>query len=169
MKTYRWYGHSEIDPANYRTQEELEYWKKRDPLPRYEKILMERGVIDESYKQATLQRIEREIEEAIEFAEKSPHPEPHEILGGRVRPALRIGGARARGRRGWIWSSSFCRTTPTRWETSSGGRVLHWIDLAAAHRGAPPLPHRGGDVSMDEVSFLVPIRVGQLACIAAPQ
>jgi len=79
-KTYRWYGHSEIDPANYRTQEELEYWKKRDPVPRYEKILMERGVIDDSYKQATLQRIEREIEEAIDFAEKSPHPEPHEIL-----------------------------------------------------------------------------------------
>src|SRR4029078_7788591 len=72
MKTYRWYGHSEIDPANYRTQEELEYWRKRAPVPRFEKILMERGIIDESYKQATLQRIEREIEEAIDFAEKSP-------------------------------------------------------------------------------------------------
>src|SRR6185312_9530948 len=45
MKTYRWYGHSEIDPATYRTPEELEYWKKRDPVPRYEKLLMERGVI----------------------------------------------------------------------------------------------------------------------------
>jgi len=80
MKTYRWYGHSEIDPANYRTSEELEMWKKRDPVPRFEKILMERGVIDEAHKQATLQRIEREIEEAIEFAEKSPHPDPSEIL-----------------------------------------------------------------------------------------
>ena len=80
MKTYRWYGHSEIDPATYRTPEELEYWKKRDPVPRYEKLLMERGVIDEGYKQTTLQRIEKEIEEAIEFAEKSPHPDPVEIL-----------------------------------------------------------------------------------------
>ena len=80
MKTYRWYGHSEIDPANYRTPEELEYWKKRDPVPRFERLLMERGVIDEGHKQATLQRIEREIEEAIEFAEKSPHPEVHEIM-----------------------------------------------------------------------------------------
>ncbi len=79
MKTYRWYGHSEIDPANYRTTEEVEYWKKRDPVPRYERLLMERGVIDETYKQATLQRIEREIEEAIEFAERSPHPDPSEI------------------------------------------------------------------------------------------
>ena len=80
MKTYRWYGHSEIDPANYRTSEELEMWKKRDPVPRFEKLLMERGVVDEAHKQATLQRIEREIEEAIEFAEKSPHPDPSEIL-----------------------------------------------------------------------------------------
>jgi len=80
MKTYRWYGHSEIDPANYRTQEELESWKRRDPVPRYERLLMERGVIDEAYQQQTLQRIEREIEEAIEFADKSPHPDPSEIL-----------------------------------------------------------------------------------------
>ena len=80
MKTYRWYGHSEIDPANYRTQEELESWKRRDPVPRYERLLMERGVIDEGFKQQTLQRIEREIEEAIEFADKSPHPDPSEIL-----------------------------------------------------------------------------------------
>ena len=80
MKTYRWYGHSEIDPANYRTSEELEMWKKRDPVPRFEKLLMERGVIDEAHKQATLQRIEREIEEAIDFADKSPHPDPSEIL-----------------------------------------------------------------------------------------
>ena len=80
MKTYRWYGHSEIDPANYRTAEELEMWKKRDPVPRFEKLLMERGVVDEAHKQATLQRIEREIEEAIEFAEKSPHPDPSEIM-----------------------------------------------------------------------------------------
>lgn len=80
MKTYRWYGHSEIDPANYRTSEELEMWKKRDPVPRFEKLLMERGVVDEAHKQATLQRIEREIEEAIEFAEKSPHPDPSEIM-----------------------------------------------------------------------------------------
>jgi TPP-dependent pyruvate/acetoin dehydrogenase alpha subunit len=80
MKTYRWYGHSEIDPANYRTQEELESWKRRDPVPRYERLLMERGVIDEGYKQNTLQRIEREIEEAIEFAERSPHPDPSEVL-----------------------------------------------------------------------------------------
>ena len=80
MKTYRWYGHSEIDPANYRTQEELESWKKRDPVPRFERLLMERGIIDEGYKRETLQKIEREIEEAIDFAEKSPHPELSSLM-----------------------------------------------------------------------------------------
>lgn len=80
MKTYRWYGHSEIDPANYRTQEELEAWKRKDPVPRFERLLMERGVIDEAHKQATLQKIEQVIEDAIEFADKSPHPDPSEIL-----------------------------------------------------------------------------------------
>jgi TPP-dependent pyruvate/acetoin dehydrogenase alpha subunit len=80
MKTYRWYGHSEIDPANYRTQEELESWKKRDPVPRFERVLMERGIIDDGYKQQTLQKIEREIEEAIDFAEKSPHPELSSLM-----------------------------------------------------------------------------------------
>lgn len=80
MKTYRWYGHSEIDPANYRTQEELESWKRKDPVPRFERLLLERGIIDEGYKKTTLQRIEQEIEDAIEFAEKSPHPDPSEIL-----------------------------------------------------------------------------------------
>ena len=32
-KTYRWYGHSEIDAAKYRDPAELEYWKSRDPIP----------------------------------------------------------------------------------------------------------------------------------------
>jgi TPP-dependent pyruvate/acetoin dehydrogenase alpha subunit len=37
-------------------------------------------VIDEAFQQQTLQRIEREIEEAIDFADKSPHPDPSEVL-----------------------------------------------------------------------------------------
>jgi pyruvate dehydrogenase E1 component alpha subunit len=37
--TYRWYGHSEIDPADYRKSSELEEWKKKDPLTRAEKTI----------------------------------------------------------------------------------------------------------------------------------
>src|SRR5438105_7019819 len=48
-----------------------------------------------------------------------------------------------------------------------GGRVLHWIDLAAAIVAHRHCRMEAVTVSMDEVSFLAPIRVGQLACIAA--
>ena len=43
-KTYRWYGHSEIDPAKYRSKEELESWKKRDPVATFEAKLLAEGV-----------------------------------------------------------------------------------------------------------------------------
>lgn len=79
-KTYRWYGHSEIDPAKYRTVEELEYWKSRDPIPAMERYLHERGFWADSWKQELLTRFDKEMDEAIEFAEKSPYPEPEEAL-----------------------------------------------------------------------------------------
>jgi len=48
-----------------------------------------------------------------------------------------------------------------------GGRVLHWVDLAAAIVAHRHCRTEAVTASMDEVSFLGPIRVGQLACIAA--
>ncbi len=77
-KTYRWYGHSEIDPAKYRTQEELEAWKKKDPLPRFEKHLADRKILTEELKKETAAQITAEINEAVDFAEQSPYPEPDE-------------------------------------------------------------------------------------------
>ena len=79
-KTYRWYGHSEIDPANYRTKEELELWMKKDPIPRYEKYLLENKILDEKEKNEILAKVEKEIDEAVDFAEKSPYPAPEEAL-----------------------------------------------------------------------------------------
>ncbi len=79
-KTYRWYGHSEIDPAKYRSPEEVEYWKARDPLVVGERLLQERGFWSDEWKQQITADINGEIDEAIEFAEKSPYPEPEEAL-----------------------------------------------------------------------------------------
>ena len=79
-KTYRWYGHSEIDPANYRAKEELEAWMKKDPIPHYEKYLLENKILDEKEKNKILVKIEKEIDEAVDFAEKSPYPAPEEAL-----------------------------------------------------------------------------------------
>lgn len=79
-KTYRWYGHSEIDPAKYRTPEEVEYWKSKDPIPAMERYLQQRGLWSDDWKQQLLQEFNREIDEAVEFAENSPYPEPEECL-----------------------------------------------------------------------------------------
>lgn len=80
MKTYRWFGHSDIDPADYRSDDEVEAWMEKDPLPRYAAWLEEEGVLDEETLDGIVERVEAEIEEAIEFAEASERPEPDQFL-----------------------------------------------------------------------------------------
>ncbi len=77
-KTYRYYGHSEIDPADYRQHEELEYWKKRDPIPRAEKLLMDIGILTTQKREAMVDEINTEMEEAIEACEKEKYAPPEE-------------------------------------------------------------------------------------------
>ncbi|MCI0348724.1 MAG: thiamine pyrophosphate-dependent dehydrogenase E1 component subunit alpha [Acidobacteriales bacterium] len=79
-KTYRWYGHSEIDPAKYRPPEEVEYWKSRDPIPAMERYLTKQNLWSDEWKQQLLAGFNKEIDEAVEFAEQSPYPEPEECL-----------------------------------------------------------------------------------------
>jgi TPP-dependent pyruvate/acetoin dehydrogenase alpha subunit len=79
-KTYRWYGHSEIDPAKYRMPEEVEAWKKKDPIPRFEKYLTDHKLLDDETRKQVRDEITREIDEAVEFAEKSPYPAPEEAF-----------------------------------------------------------------------------------------
>lgn len=71
MKTYRFRGHSMSDPAKYRTKEELEDAKARDPIVAYEQILKERGWIDDAAIERMHDEIKAEIEECIAFAEAS--------------------------------------------------------------------------------------------------
>ena len=79
-KTYRWYGHSEIDPAKYRDPEEVEYWKSKDPIPAMERYLDLHGLWSDEWKREIVNQINAEIDEAIAFAESSPYPEPEECL-----------------------------------------------------------------------------------------
>ena len=73
-KTYRWKGHSKSDQQRYRTREEVEAWKKKDPISRFRSRLIKEGIITEE----EAERIEREaketIEEAVRFAQNSPEP-----------------------------------------------------------------------------------------------
>jgi pyruvate dehydrogenase E1 component alpha subunit len=76
--TYRWYGHSEIDPANYRDLAEVEEWKKRDPVLLFEKHLDSSGIMTVAERNSVKEEIEAELAEAIGVAESSPHPRAEE-------------------------------------------------------------------------------------------
>jgi pyruvate dehydrogenase E1 component alpha subunit len=80
-KTYRWLGHYVGDPSTtYRRKEEVEEWKKRDPLKLYQTKLLERKVCSEKDLYDIDQKIEKEIEEAVKFAQSSPDPKPEDAL-----------------------------------------------------------------------------------------
>lgn len=77
-KTYRYRGHSMADPAKYRTSQDVDAWKARDPI----KVL---GETMESLGMRTLreqidQDVENEIQDAVRFAEESPFPAPATAL-----------------------------------------------------------------------------------------
>lgn len=74
VRTYRFRGHSMSDPAKYRTQEELEERKKKDPLFRAREQL-ERESYGESRIKALEEDVEAEVQEAVKFAEESPEPD----------------------------------------------------------------------------------------------
>ncbi|MCD6240011.1 pyruvate dehydrogenase (acetyl-transferring) E1 component subunit alpha [Candidatus Bathyarchaeota archaeon] len=79
-RTYRHKGHSRMDPATYRPKEEVEYWLKKDPIPRFKSKLLEMGILTEEEAKGIEEQVSREIEEAVKFALESPYPEPEEAL-----------------------------------------------------------------------------------------
>ena len=79
-KTYRFRGHSMSDPMKYRSKEEADKAKERDPIVLYETTLKERGWIDEAGLESMHDKVRQEIDEAIAFAENSPEPEPSALF-----------------------------------------------------------------------------------------
>jgi TPP-dependent pyruvate/acetoin dehydrogenase alpha subunit len=73
-KTYRIRGHYEGDPEIYRSKEEVESWKKKCPVERWRKALLDMGIPTESIVEIDA-RIDQELKEAIAFAEESPLPD----------------------------------------------------------------------------------------------
>ena len=73
--TYRHRGHSKSDRNRYRTKEEIESWMARDPIGRYEQVLLKAGLIDPSQIEAIKESVEREISSGIEYAKNSPAPD----------------------------------------------------------------------------------------------
>ncbi|MGJ3648774.1 pyruvate dehydrogenase (acetyl-transferring) E1 component subunit alpha [Sphingomonas sp. GlSt437] len=79
MKTYRYRGHSMSDPAKYRSRDEVQAVRdKSDPIDHAKKLLEDMGVKEDALK-AIEQDIRRQINEAADFAESTPEPEPGEL------------------------------------------------------------------------------------------
>ncbi len=81
-KTYRWRTHFEGEPDTYRPPEEVKAWLKREPIAPYRKELIEQGVIDETKAKQIEKDVQKELEEAVEFARTSPLPNPETALEG---------------------------------------------------------------------------------------
>jgi pyruvate dehydrogenase E1 component alpha subunit len=75
-RCYRFMGHSMSDPVHgvYRTKEEVEEHKEKDPIRRFIDLLVEAELLAEDELQAIDRRIHEEVEDAADFAEQSPEP-----------------------------------------------------------------------------------------------
>ena len=78
-KTYRHRGHFEGDPCVYRNQDEVGEWKAKDPLPRFEKKLVEINALTQEKIGEIKNKVEKQLAEAVGFAENSPFPDPSEV------------------------------------------------------------------------------------------
>jgi len=76
-KTYRYEGHSTGQVINYRTIEEVRDWREtRDPIARLRLALDTRGQLDDAGFQQMLEEVQARVQDAIEFADSSPLPDP---------------------------------------------------------------------------------------------
>lgn len=80
--TYRMKGHAQHDAQTYVPEEELEEWRRRDPIDRYVDWLRNEGKATEEELAEIDRRIEVELDEAVETALEAPRPEPEQSLAG---------------------------------------------------------------------------------------
>src|ERR1700759_5277675 len=79
MRTYRYKGHSMSDPQKYRTKEELESYKAKDPIEMIKATMLKEGYADEKWFEDMEEKIKHEVEESVKFSEESPWPEASEL------------------------------------------------------------------------------------------
>jgi pyruvate dehydrogenase E1 component alpha subunit len=74
--TYRFRGHSMADPEDYRTKEEVAEWRERDPIPAFGALLEREGALTTEHREQIDRDAVRQVDDAVEFAERSPFPDP---------------------------------------------------------------------------------------------
>lgn len=80
IKTYRYKGHSMSDPQKYRSKDEVESYKKLDPIEQVLATIKKNKWLSEKELQVIIDRVEAEVEASVQFAEESPFPEDSELL-----------------------------------------------------------------------------------------
>ena len=77
--TYRFRGHSLADPDEMRSKEEKEFWFSRDPIKKFAAYLVEQNLASQEELKEIERKIQATVDEAVEFAESSPEPDPSEL------------------------------------------------------------------------------------------
>jgi pyruvate dehydrogenase E1 component alpha subunit len=80
IKTYRYKGHSISDPQKYRTKEEVEEYKQKDPIEMVLKTILDNKFATQEEIDAINKRVADQVTEAVTFAEESPFPSDDEVL-----------------------------------------------------------------------------------------
>jgi len=82
-KTYRWYFHVMVKdtvPVETRPGDEIREWKQRDPIVRLTAAVLERGLLDQPGLERLRAGVRADLDAAIEFAERSPYPDPADLM-----------------------------------------------------------------------------------------
>jgi pyruvate dehydrogenase E1 component alpha subunit len=80
FRTYRYRGHSMSDPMKYRTREEVEEYKMRDPIEQVRKSILDNNLATEADLEAIDEKVIGQVAESVRFAEESPYPDPAEAF-----------------------------------------------------------------------------------------
>jgi len=80
LRTYRYKGHSMSDPQKYRTKEELEEYKTKDPIEKVLKTLKTDFNVSDEEIEAINEKVKHTVDESVQFAEDSPWPDDDELL-----------------------------------------------------------------------------------------
>ena len=85
--TYRWKGHSKSDKNLYRTKDEIAEWRDKDPILRFESVVLERGVLDQAAVDAIRNQATQDIRSAVRAANAAPDARPDDLLAAVFAPA----------------------------------------------------------------------------------
>lgn len=80
FRTYRYKGHSMSDPAKYRSKEEVEEYKQRDPVEVVKQTILTNKLATQKDLDIIDQKVNAQVEESVKFAEESNYPDPSEAF-----------------------------------------------------------------------------------------